>query len=74
MLSLNSLKMHKISIKFCVFYTHIEFFEKNLWGHTVLAFFVNFEVERGRNGSQKQKNVCYKWVLELNFAPINSLG
>jgi hypothetical protein len=39
----------------------------------LIALFANFEVEFRTKWPQKKKNVIYKLVIELNFAPINQV-
>ncbi len=56
-------------MKFCVFYTHIEYFQKFVL--PLLALFANLKAKCGRNVSKEPKTYFIIYVLEFNLATIN---
>ncbi len=56
----------EISVKFCVFYTHHEFFNRNFF-LLLLALNVHFNCKCAGNGSKNRKIFFYECVLELGI-------
>jgi hypothetical protein len=62
----------EISVKFCVFYTHVDFCKNNFL--VLISTFLNFDCKCAGNGSKKRKIVFYECVLEFNYATIKGFA